>query len=71
MAKHVVNIVGGNARVGAQVGGTKIRDNGDGTYIVNGVSVGTPAVSGCGCPGADTFHYKNGVRTCSRCGRHF
>ena len=68
MGSEHVNIVGGNARVGMQVG-TNIRDNGDGTYLVNGVSVGTPAVSGCGCPGADTFHYQGNRRICSRCGR--
>jgi hypothetical protein len=68
MAKNkYVNIASGNARVGTQIGGANIRDNGNGTYTVNGKSVGTPAVSGCGCPGADTFYYDKGVKICSRC----
>lgn len=34
-------------------------------------SVWSPRVSGCGCPGADTYHFEKGARTCSRCGRRF
>ncbi len=70
MAKKATNIVKGNAKAGAQVG-NNIRDNGDGTYTVNGKSVGSPRVSGCGCPGADTYHFEKGARTCTRCGRRF
>jgi hypothetical protein len=65
--KHV-NIASGNARVGAQIGKVNIEDKGDGRYIVNGVSVGTSAVSGCGCPGADTYSMHGDVKICVRCG---
>lgn len=68
MSKKATNIVGGNARVGAQVG-NNIRDNGDGTYTVNGKSVGSPRVSGCGCPGADTYSQEGNRRRCVRCSR--
>lgn len=77
------SIITGNARVGFQVsrvegvivshGGGEVTVNGfemtpAGTFLVDGVSVGTPARSGCGCPGADTFHFKADQRICSRCG---
>jgi hypothetical protein len=68
MAKKATNYAGKNARVGVQVG-NNIKSNGNGTYTVNGVSVGSPRVSGCGCPGADTFSQVNGRRICVRCQR--
>jgi hypothetical protein len=79
----VKNIISGNARVGLQAGNVQgfvsvgnagqVTVNGfpvtpGGTYLVDGVSVGTPARSGCGCPGADTFYFENDVRVCCRCG---
>lgn len=67
--KNVTNIASGNARVGVQTGGDNIRSNGDGTWTVNGKSVGVPQVAGCGCPGADTYSLVRGGRECVRCGR--
>jgi hypothetical protein len=45
----------------------KVKDHEDGTYKIKGKSVGTPGVSWCGCPGADTTTYNRGRRQCSRC----
>lgn len=48
-----------------------IVDNGDGTFTVNGVSVGSPEIQPCGCPGAATITVGAlpALDTCVRCGR--
>jgi hypothetical protein len=67
-AHHFVDAIVDNTRRLADLG---VKDNGDGTFTVNGVSVGSPEVQPCGCPGAATVTIgrTKAEDTCVRCGR--
>lgn len=67
-AHHFVDAIVDNTRRLEDLG---VKDNGDGTFIANGVSVGSPEVQPCGCPGAATVTIGATPEqdACVRCGK--